>query len=72
MSPAAERQRRRRARQRSGRRVFRVEVDVVALEVALQAHEYLSPMTDDPQQVERALRAMVEQFCSVTRDSIGE
>lgn len=69
---AAARQRRHRARRASGKRVYRVCIDEAALEVALQAHDHLSPMTDDPAEVERALNRMVAQFVNVTRNGPRE
>lgn len=70
MSSAA-RQRRRRARQRAGRRVYSVEADAAAIEDALTALGYLHPLrADDPKAVERALAALIERTCSaVTRDA---
>jgi transcription termination factor NusB len=72
-SSPAERMRRHRARQRAGKRVFRIEADQALLEIALQTHDHLSSVTDDPKEIERALGRMIAQFCRVvTRNGAGE
>lgn len=65
---AAARMRRSRARRKQGRRVLRVEVDEALLEDVLRAHGYLPPLADDPSAVERALAAMLDRLCAVTRN----
>jgi hypothetical protein len=70
MSNAAERMRRHRERQRAGRRVLRVEVDEAAIEDALVNHGYLDPLrADSSKSVERALAALIDRLCTVTRNA---
>lgn len=70
-SSAAERQRRRRARQRLGRRVVAVEVDAGALEDLLVWAGDIHPIeADDREAVARGLAAFVARACGlVTRDA---
>lgn len=72
MSPA-ERMRRHRKRQRAGRRVLLVEIDEVAIEHVLISHGYLDPLrADSAKSVERALAALIDRLCTVTRNGSPE
>ena len=63
LSPAAERQRRRRERLRAGRRCYVVELDDAMLETALIRRLFLRREdADDASKVADALRKMVEQW----------
>ncbi|MGJ0394947.1 MAG: hypothetical protein ACR65U_01780 [Methylocystis sp.] len=65
---AAERQHAYRARRARGRRVYRVEIDEVLIEQVLRTHGYLPLNADDPAATERALAAMLDRLCDVTRN----
>lgn len=59
-----ERQRRYRERRKAGRRIVRVEVDVVALSAALEGLHFLNPLkADDDEAVERGLNEMLQVLC---------
>jgi len=60
----AARVRRTRARRLSGRRVYRVEVDEVAVEIVLTDLGYLNPASEvETKTIERGLSALIERIC---------
>jgi hypothetical protein len=62
---AKERQRRRRARIRAGRRLLPIEVDDVNLGVALAAEGVIDPMRDDdPEELKEGLQRVIERWLS--------
>jgi hypothetical protein len=62
-TPSALRMRRSRTRRRTGRRVYRVEADEVALETVLSDLGHLRPDdADDPHAVEAALERLLERL----------